>query len=62
MFATERMRHLFKDNAPDLSPVSLRRVGDPAEFGRMAAILLSPAASYVTGAAIAIGGGRMTMM
>lgn len=50
MFATERMQHLFKDKAPDLSPVSLRRFGDPAEFGHMAAILLSPAASYVTGA------------
>jgi NAD(P)-dependent dehydrogenase (short-subunit alcohol dehydrogenase family) len=37
-------------------------VGNPAEFGRMAAILLSPAASYVTGAAIAIDGGQMKMM
>jgi 3-oxoacyl-[acyl-carrier protein] reductase len=62
MFATTRMKHLFKDNAPDISAVSLRRVGDPAEFGRMAAILLSPVASYVTGAAVGIDGGQMKML
>ena len=62
MFATERMQQLFKDIAPDISPVSLQRVGDPEEFGRMAAVLLSPIASYVTGAAIAIDGGQMKVL
>jgi 3-oxoacyl-[acyl-carrier protein] reductase len=62
MFATERMKHLFKDKAPDPSTVSLRRFGDPAEFGRMAAVLLSSAASYVTGAAISIDGGQMKVL
>ena len=39
--------------------IPLRRVGDPAEFGRVAAFLLSPAASYVTGTTVAIDGGRL---
>ncbi len=39
--------------------IPLRRYGDPAEFGRVAAFVLSPAASYVTGAAIAVDGGAL---
>lgn len=39
--------------------IPLRRLGDPAEFGRMAAVLLSPAASYVTGSVVAIDGGMI---
>lgn len=37
--------------------IPLQRYGEPAEFGRTAAFLLSPAASYVTGAALAVDGG-----
>lgn len=39
--------------------IPLRRLGEPAEFGRVAAFLLSPAASYVTGCAIPIDGGML---
>ncbi|HEY0175629.1 MAG TPA: SDR family oxidoreductase [Pedobacter sp.] len=59
MFATERVKHLFENKAPDTSSLSLQRIGDPAEFGRMATVILSSAASYITGAAIAIDGGQM---
>ncbi|WP_336921164.1 SDR family oxidoreductase [Aquipuribacter sp. SD81] len=37
--------------------VPLRRVGQPEEFARVATFLLSPAASYVTGTAVAVDGG-----
>lgn len=39
--------------------IPLRRYGEPAEFGRVAAFVLSPAASYVTGAMIPIDGGAI---
>jgi 3-oxoacyl-[acyl-carrier protein] reductase len=39
--------------------IPLRRYGDPAEFGKVAAFVLSPAASFVTGSAIAVDGGMM---
>jgi 3-oxoacyl-[acyl-carrier protein] reductase len=37
--------------------IPLRRIGDPRELGKVAAFLLSPAASYVTGAAWLVDGG-----
>ncbi|MFI9756586.1 SDR family oxidoreductase [Streptomyces sp. NPDC051963] len=37
--------------------VPLRRYGSPDEFGRSAAFLLSPAASYLTGVMLSIDGG-----
>ena len=39
--------------------IPLRRYGEPGEFGRAAAFVLSPAASYITGAMIPIDGGAI---
>jgi 3-oxoacyl-[acyl-carrier protein] reductase len=39
--------------------VPLRRDGEPSEFGRAAAFLLSPAASFVSGAMLPVDGGSM---
>ncbi|GAA4939992.1 hypothetical protein GCM10023238_02010 [Streptomyces heliomycini] len=39
------------------SRIPLRRYGSPAEFGRTAAFLLSPAASYLSGVMLPVDGG-----
>lgn len=61
---TDRMRALSPtaaDQERDAQGIPLRRYGDPAEFGRTAAYLLSPAASYITGCAIPIDGGLLRL-
>jgi 3-oxoacyl-[acyl-carrier protein] reductase len=42
-----------------IARIPLGRYGDPAEVGRVATFLLSPAASYVTGAIVAVDGGMV---
>ncbi|KUN87439.1 SDR family oxidoreductase [Streptomyces griseoruber] len=43
--------------AANESRIALRRYGTPEEFGRTAAFLLSPAASYLTGIMVPVDGG-----
>ncbi len=43
--------------AANESRIPLRRYGAPEEFGRVAAFLMSPAASYLTGIMVPVDGG-----
>jgi 3-oxoacyl-[acyl-carrier protein] reductase len=64
--ATDRVRRLDSlSGDPDevrarkSEAIPLRRYGEPEEFGRLAAFLLSPAASFITGAMVPIDGGSI---
>ncbi|WUR58209.1 SDR family oxidoreductase [Micromonospora chokoriensis] len=63
---TDRNRELFaatgdpeRARAEAEASIPLRRLGDPAEFGRVAAFVLSPAASYLTGITLPVDGGAL---
>lgn len=45
-----------------IAKIPLGRLGEPAEFGRVAAFLLSDAASYVTGAHLLVDGGMVSSL
>jgi 3-oxoacyl-[acyl-carrier protein] reductase len=63
---TDRNREMF-DASPDpalaeadtAAAIPLRRLGEPAEFGRVAAFVLSPAASYLSGITLPVDGGAL---
>lgn len=63
---TERVRELddatgdgAAARARSIGRIPLRRYGEPAEFGRVAAFLLSPASSFVSGAMVPVDGGML---
>lgn len=68
-FATARMEQLLaaraqargstleRERERALAEIPLGRMGDPAELAALAAFVLSPRASYLSGAAIALDGG-----
>jgi len=66
---TDRTRELFSATddpalaaAEEAASIPLGRLGEPTEFGRVAAFLLSPAASYVTGMLMPVDGGALRSM
>jgi 3-oxoacyl-[acyl-carrier protein] reductase len=68
---TERMTYLIKNRAESANisaqeviknqtaGIPLKRLGEPDEFGRVAAFLVSPAASFIHGAMIPVDGGQL---
>lgn len=57
--ATDRMREVGPPREELAAGIPLRRIGTPAEFGALAAIVLSPAASYLTGVMLPVDGGAL---
>ena len=60
--ATDRLRELVPATGALTGGIPLRRIGEPAEFGRAAAFVLSPAASYLTGTMLPVDGGAMRVI
>lgn len=63
---TDRNRELFaatgdpaKAQAEAEASIPMGRLGEPEEFGKVAAFLLSPAASYLTGITVPVDGGAL---
>jgi 3-oxoacyl-[acyl-carrier protein] reductase len=60
---TERLAELTASDprarADIEASIPLRRIARPEEFGKVAAFLLSPAASYVTGCVVPVDGGML---
>lgn len=56
---TERLRALYGDTQAVAATVPAGMVGDPRDFGRIAAFVCSDAAKFLTGTAIPVDGGAL---
>ncbi len=58
LHATDRLRQLYGDSVDAVADaIPARKVGDPGDFGRIAAFLCSEHAKFVTGVALPVDGG-----
>lgn len=58
-FYAEKNQTSFEQEAERIaSDIPLQRIADPEEFAKVAAFLVSPAASYITGVMLPVDGGR----
>jgi 3-oxoacyl-[acyl-carrier protein] reductase len=57
LHATDRIASLYGNGGDPGAGIPAGKIGDPADFGRIAAFLCSDYANYVTGSAIAVDGG-----
>jgi 3-oxoacyl-[acyl-carrier protein] reductase len=57
LHATERIASLYGSGGDPAAGIPAGKIGDPSDFGRVAAFLCSDHANYVTGSAIAVDGG-----
>jgi len=57
LHATERIAALHGSGGDPAAGIPAGAIGDPADFGRIAAFLCSPHAKYITGSALAVDGG-----
>lgn len=59
LHATDRLKSIYGDELPQvMARTPSGTLGDPSDFGRLAAFLCSDSARYVTGAAIPVDGGE----
>jgi 3-oxoacyl-[acyl-carrier protein] reductase len=54
---TDRLVHLYDDPEAVAQGIPARKLGDPDDFGRVAAFLCGDAAQFITGSAIPVDGG-----
>jgi 3-oxoacyl-[acyl-carrier protein] reductase len=58
LHATDRLKQLYGDAVDSVAEgIPVRRIGDPGDFGRVAAFLCSEHARFITGAAVPVDGG-----
>ncbi len=58
LHATDRLCQLYEDSTDEVAAgIPVRRLGDPADFGRVVAFICSVHARFLTGAAVPVDGG-----